>query len=177
ACIPEPQSRFTVCPGTSTGKPASSSAMRATFRLSSPAWWAQPRITSSPSPGARPARPSAPWIAIAARSSGRTSFNCPPYRPIGVRAVATMTASFTELLLGAAGEEGLNAFDELLAAGLRLLEVRLELHRLLVRRVERVVHRALGGAERLPRLRGELRREVADLLLEPFCGHDPVDHA
>ena len=47
ACSPEPQSRFTVCPGTSTGRPARSAAMRATLRLSSPAWLAQPRITSS----------------------------------------------------------------------------------------------------------------------------------
>jgi hypothetical protein len=37
ACSPEPHSRLTVCPGTSTGSPASSTAMRATLRLSSPA--------------------------------------------------------------------------------------------------------------------------------------------
>ena len=37
ALIPEAQSRFTVSPGTSDGRPASSAAMRATFRLSSPA--------------------------------------------------------------------------------------------------------------------------------------------
>ncbi len=37
ACKLEPQRRFTVCPGTSTGKPAMRLAMRATFRLSSPA--------------------------------------------------------------------------------------------------------------------------------------------
>jgi hypothetical protein len=36
ACRLLPQSRFTVTPGTSTGKPASNAAMRATFRLSSP---------------------------------------------------------------------------------------------------------------------------------------------
>ena len=39
---PEAQSRFTVMPGTLSGNPASSSAMRATLRLSSPAWLAQP---------------------------------------------------------------------------------------------------------------------------------------
>ena len=38
----DPHRRFTVAPGTSTGRPASSSAMRATLRLSSPAWLAQP---------------------------------------------------------------------------------------------------------------------------------------
>ena len=37
ACRPEPQSRFTVCPGTLTGIPARSKARRATFLLSSPA--------------------------------------------------------------------------------------------------------------------------------------------
>ena len=38
----EPQRRLTVVPGTSVGRPASSSAMRPTLRLSSPAWLAQP---------------------------------------------------------------------------------------------------------------------------------------
>ncbi len=42
ASRPEPQSRLTVAAGTSTGSPASSTAMRATLRLSSPAWFAQP---------------------------------------------------------------------------------------------------------------------------------------
>ena len=47
ASSPEPQRRLTVTPGTVTGIPASKAAMRATLRLSSPAWFAQPRITSS----------------------------------------------------------------------------------------------------------------------------------
>ncbi len=42
ASMPEAQSRLSVTPGTLTGSPASSSAMRATLRLSSPAWLAQP---------------------------------------------------------------------------------------------------------------------------------------
>ena len=37
-CMPEPHKRFRVCPGTVTGRPASRSAILATFRLSSPAW-------------------------------------------------------------------------------------------------------------------------------------------
>ena len=37
ASIPDPHSRFTVAPGTSTGRPASSTPIRATFLLSSPA--------------------------------------------------------------------------------------------------------------------------------------------
>ena len=42
ALRPEAQSRFTVMPGTESDTPASSSAMRATLRLSSPAWLAHP---------------------------------------------------------------------------------------------------------------------------------------
>ena len=42
ASMPDPQSRLTVVPETPTGRPASSEDMRATLRLSSPAWLAQP---------------------------------------------------------------------------------------------------------------------------------------
>ena len=42
ASSPEPHSRLTVAAGTSAGSPASSAAIRATLRLSSPAWLAQP---------------------------------------------------------------------------------------------------------------------------------------
>ena len=38
----EPHRRFTVVPDTSCGNPASNSDIRATLRLSSPAWFAQP---------------------------------------------------------------------------------------------------------------------------------------
>ncbi len=55
----DPQSRFTVPPGADTGSPASSAAIRATLRLSSPAWFAQPSSTSSnasqSTDGSRPA--------------------------------------------------------------------------------------------------------------------------
>ena len=47
ASAPEPQRRLTVDPGTVSGRPASSRAIRATLRLSSPAWLAQPMTTSS----------------------------------------------------------------------------------------------------------------------------------
>ncbi len=43
ASSPEPHSRLTVAPGTSTGSPASSTPIRATLRLSSPAWLAAPQ--------------------------------------------------------------------------------------------------------------------------------------
>ena len=42
ASSPEPHRRLTVAPATLSGRPASSSAMRATLRLSSPAWLTQP---------------------------------------------------------------------------------------------------------------------------------------
>ena len=42
ASSPDPQSRLMVVPGTLTGRPDSNTAMRATLRLSSPAWLAQP---------------------------------------------------------------------------------------------------------------------------------------
>src|SRR6266571_4550149 len=54
--------------------------------------------------------------------------------------------------LGATSQESLNAVDELLAPGLRLLQVRLELQRLFVARLERVVDGPLGRRQRLPRL-------------------------
>src|SRR5882762_891878 len=85
ACSPEPQRRLTVCPGTSTGKPASSAAIRATLRLSSPAWFVQPRITSSRRAGSKETRSTAPRTAMAARSSAA--------RPTGVRTAETIRAS------------------------------------------------------------------------------------
>jgi hypothetical protein len=42
ASMPDPHRRLIVVPGTVTGIPASSKLMRATLRLSSPAWLAQP---------------------------------------------------------------------------------------------------------------------------------------
>ena len=71
--------RLTVAPGTRSGSPASSSAIRATLRLSSPAWFAQPRITSSSAPqstdGLRACRARS---GSAARSSVRTPASAPP---------------------------------------------------------------------------------------------------
>src|SRR5439155_11335962 len=75
------------------------------------------------------------------------------------------------------GQKVLHAFRKLGAPGLRLLQVRLELHRFLVARRERVVDRALGAGERVPRLRDEMVGEVADLLFEPFRGNKSVDDA
>src|SRR5690606_16832339 len=66
--------------------------MRATLRLSSPAWFAQPRITSSMAAGSIPVRATSARRGIAARSSGRTRARAPPRRPTGVRTASTMYA-------------------------------------------------------------------------------------
>ncbi len=75
----EPQSRLTVTPGTLVGRPASSTAIRATSRLSSPAPLASPRITSSIcSPSNSGTRSSSARSEWAARSSGRIPARAPP---------------------------------------------------------------------------------------------------
>ena len=94
ASSPEPHSRFTVAPGTVTGRPASSTAMRATLRLSSPARWrrrGRPR-RSTPDRGLR-RRSTMALTAVAARSSGRMPANAPPRRPTGVRTASTTKTS------------------------------------------------------------------------------------
>ena len=90
ASMPEPHSRFTVAPGTSTGIPASSTAMRATSRFSSPAPLELPNTTSSTEAGSRSGLRSisAPTVR-AARSSGRTPDSAPPKRPVLVRTAST----------------------------------------------------------------------------------------
>jgi hypothetical protein len=77
ASSPEAHRRLTVTPGTSTGSPARSNAMRATFRLSSPAPLVQPRKTSSTWSRGSPDRARDASIARAARSSGRTLERAP----------------------------------------------------------------------------------------------------
>ena len=87
----DPHSRLTVEPGTDTGSPASSVAIRATLRLSSPAAFAAPKTTSSMSEGSSAGlRSATARSTVAARSSGRTGDSAPPKRPNGVR-----TASYT----------------------------------------------------------------------------------
>ncbi len=86
ASIPEPHSLLMVVPGTDVGKPAKSDDMRATLRLSSPAWFAHPNITSSMAAGSNCGFSlSTDLIGMAARSSGRTLESAPAYRPMGVR--------------------------------------------------------------------------------------------
>src|SRR5271166_4092941 len=79
-----------------TGRPARSAMMRATFMPCSASGIAQPMITSSiclrSSMGTRP---SAPFTAIAPKSSGRVFLSVPRGAlPTGVRTALTITASF-----------------------------------------------------------------------------------
>ena len=69
----------------------SSSAIRATLRLSSPVWLAQPRKTSSGT--TPPLRASNFSITSAARSSARTALSAPRSLPTGVRSASMITAS------------------------------------------------------------------------------------
>ncbi len=96
ASAPEAHSRFTVVPDTVSGSPDSRVAIRAMLRLSSPAWFALPRMTSSTAAqstsGSRAVRVR---INSAARSSGRTEDSAPPYRPNGVRVPSIRNASLT----------------------------------------------------------------------------------
>src|SRR6266540_342685 len=93
---PDEQKRFTVWPGTLSGRPARSAARRATFSPCAPSGTAQPRMTSSTSAGSSPSvRLTASAIAAAAMSSGLVARSVPfGALPTAVRAPATMTAWF-----------------------------------------------------------------------------------
>ena len=79
ASRPEPHRRLSVTPGTATGKPASKPAMRATLRLSSPAWLAQPRKRSSTASQSTCAlRAMSARRGMAPRSSARMPARLPP---------------------------------------------------------------------------------------------------
>src|SRR5207237_609626 len=93
ASRPLPQSRFTVTPGTVSGSPARSDAIRPTLRLSSPAWFDAPNTTSSISESPTSVRSSTARMTCDARSSGRIVESAPAYRPNGVRAKPRITAS------------------------------------------------------------------------------------
>src|SRR4051794_6048961 len=121
AASPEAQRRLTVTPAADSGNPASSAAIRATLRLSSPAWLAAPNQTSSISSAGTPARATASAITSAARSSGRSSASAPPYRPTGVRTAERITARLTPPTLSdELDPNGLLVGAERLGAGKKL---------------------------------------------------------
>src|SRR6266511_2121752 len=94
-CRLDAQKRFTVVPGTVSGRPASRAARRPRFIPCRSCGKPQPTITSTTSSrGSSGTCFSAASIANATRSSGRASTSDPfRARPIGVRVAATMTAS------------------------------------------------------------------------------------
>ena len=94
ASMPEAHSLFTVIPGTLCGRPASNKAIRAILRLSSPAWLAAPRITSSTAVQSRSGwRAISALIGCAARSSARTADSAPPNLPMGERWASQINTS------------------------------------------------------------------------------------
>ena len=95
ACRPDEQKRLMVIAETSTGRPARRLAMRATLVPCSASGIAQPRITSSISAASKAGtRCNAPWIAVAARSSGRVVASVPlGALPTAVRTAAAIKTS------------------------------------------------------------------------------------
>jgi len=78
--------------------------MRATLRLSSPAWLAQPNTTSSSCAQSTPGlRAISALSGTAPRSSARTLASDPPKRPIGVRTASQMKTSVMAVVLPAPG--------------------------------------------------------------------------
>ncbi len=94
ACWLDPHCRSTVVPGTLSGKPAVSSAVRAMFSDWSPICPTQPAITSSTSAVSRPLRSTRAVSVCASRAAGCTPDRAPPGLPFpeGVRMMSTMTA-------------------------------------------------------------------------------------
>ena len=77
------------------GYPDKSTAIRATLRLSSPAWLAHPKSTSSIAAGSKDGFFSNnPFNTCAAKSSARTAANVPAKFPIAVLTHETIYASF-----------------------------------------------------------------------------------
>src|SRR5438093_1307255 len=105
ACRPDEQRRLTVVPAVVTGSPARSAAWRAMFWPVAPSGSAQPITTSSTSPGSIPARFTAWAMTWPPMAAPCVLLNAPRYaRPIGVRAVETMTASAMGLSLCSWGD-------------------------------------------------------------------------
>ena len=77
ACRPEEQNRFTVTPAVVTGSPALIAAWRAMLLPVAPSGRAQPRITSSTSPGSTRARVTACWMTWPPRSAPCVLLNAP----------------------------------------------------------------------------------------------------
>src|SRR3954467_14844680 len=98
-CWEEPHCRSIVVPGTVSGQPAESTALRAMLKVCSPTWLTQPQNTSSTTAGSIPVRSTIASSTAAERSTGCTPDRPPLRLPTGVRTAAQMTASRMDLLL------------------------------------------------------------------------------
>ncbi len=92
ACWADPHWRSTVVPGTDSGYPAASAALRAMFMACSPTVIVQPMTTSSTMPGSRSLRSIRARSGWAARSTGCHPERRPLRLPTGVRTASTITA-------------------------------------------------------------------------------------
>ena len=92
-CIDEPHCRSTVVPGTESGQPATSAAIRPMFQPCSPTCETQPICTSSTSAGSSPLRSTSAFSTWPASSSARSEASVPFRFPIGERTASTMKAS------------------------------------------------------------------------------------
>ena len=90
ACWPEPHWRSTVVPGTASGRPAASQAVRAMSPACGPRLSTHPMTTSSTANGSTSLRSSTSLMTWAPRSAGWTSDRPPPLLPVGVRMASTM---------------------------------------------------------------------------------------
>ena len=97
ACWLLPHWRSIVVPGTDSGKPAPSSALRAMLTAWSPTWVTAPAMTSSICTGSTPVRCTSSRRLCANRSAGSTPCSAPLALPLptGVRTAPTMTASLS----------------------------------------------------------------------------------
>ena len=95
ACWLEPHWRSIVVPGTLSGQPAASTALRPTLSPCSPTCITQPITTSSTVPGSMPVRSTSAFRVSAARSTGCQSLSCPLRLPSGVRTASMITAFVT----------------------------------------------------------------------------------
>src|ERR1019366_7425437 len=92
ACWAEPHWRSTVVPGTVSGNPAASAALRPMFMACSPTVMVHPMTTSSTRAGSRSLRSTRALSGAAARSTACQPDNLPLRRPTRVRTASTITA-------------------------------------------------------------------------------------
>ena len=101
ACWDEPHCRSMVTPGTLSGRPADSQALRAMSMACGPTCETQPMMTSSTADGSAPVRVISSLSTCAAMSTGCTPDRPPLRLPTGVRTAPTMYASDTTTSMSA----------------------------------------------------------------------------